>query len=147
DGNVGYPQVEVSNRPDTSSLPVIASLGGVSPQLLNFGACPLAGLCLFDPPTNRRLWIDSEPQPLGFVLLCSDSFLGANMKQIIIVGGLLALAAPAFAAEYYIVQNPKTKTCTITQERPASGGGLVIGAPFGVQVEAENRMKTVKECT
>jgi len=25
--------------------------------------------------------------------------------------------------------------------------GLVIGAPFGVRVEAENRMKTVKECT
>jgi hypothetical protein len=69
------------------------------------------------------------------------------MKKIIIFAGLLALATPAFAAEYYIVQNPKTKTCTITEERPAGGGGLVIGAPFGVRVEAQNHMKTVKECT
>jgi hypothetical protein len=60
---------------------------------------------------------------------------------------LLALTAPAFAADYYIVQNPRTKVCTITEERPASGGGIVVGAPFGVRVEAENRMKTVKECT
>jgi len=69
------------------------------------------------------------------------------MKKIITVAGLLALATPAFAAEYYIVQNPKTKTCIITEERPAGGGGLIIGSPFGVRVEAENRMKTVKECT
>jgi hypothetical protein len=54
---------------------------------------------------------------------------------------------PAFAADFYIVQNPRTKVCTITEERPATGGGIVIGTPFGVRVEAENRMKTVKECT
>jgi hypothetical protein len=69
------------------------------------------------------------------------------MNRLILVAGLMALAAPAFAAEYYIVQNPQTKVCTITEQRPASGGGLVIGSPFGVRVEAESRMKTVKECT
>jgi len=69
------------------------------------------------------------------------------MNKLMIVAGLLTLTAPVFAADYYIVQNPTTKVCTITQERPASGGGIVIGAPFGVRVEAENRMKTVKECT
>jgi hypothetical protein len=69
------------------------------------------------------------------------------MNKLIIVASLLALTTPALAADYYIVQNPKTKVCTITEERPASGGGLVIGSPFGVRIEAENRMKTVKECT
>jgi hypothetical protein len=69
------------------------------------------------------------------------------MNKLIIVSALLAVTAPALAAEYYIVQNPRTKICTITEERPASGGGLVIGVPFGVRVEAENRMRTVKECT
>ena len=69
------------------------------------------------------------------------------MNKLMIVAGLLALTAPALAANYYIVQNPRTKVCTITEERPASGGGIVIGIPFGVRVEAENRMKTVKECT
>jgi hypothetical protein len=69
------------------------------------------------------------------------------MNKLIIAAGLLALATPAFAAEYYIVQNPKEKTCIITEERPAAGGGLVIGSPFGARVEAEGHMKTVKECT
>lgn len=69
------------------------------------------------------------------------------MNRFIIIAGLLALTVPAFAAEYYIVQNPRTRVCTITEERPASGGGIVVGTPFGVRVEAENRMKVVKECT
>jgi hypothetical protein len=69
------------------------------------------------------------------------------MNKLMVVAGLLVLTAPAFAADYYIVQNPRTKVCTITEERPASGGGVVIGSPFGVRIEAENRMKTVKECT
>jgi hypothetical protein len=69
------------------------------------------------------------------------------MFKLVIAAGLIALASPAFAAEYYIVQNPTTKVCTITEQRPAGGGGLVIGSPFGVRVEAETHMKTVKECT
>ena len=69
------------------------------------------------------------------------------MNRLILVAGLMVVAAPAFAAEYYIVQNPQTKVCTITEQRPAGGGSLVIGSPFGVRVEAESHMKTVKECT
>jgi hypothetical protein len=70
-----------------------------------------------------------------------------NMNRLILVAGLMVLAGPVFAAEFYIVQNPRTKSCTITEERPAGSGGLVIGTPFGARVEAESRMKTVKECT
>ena len=69
------------------------------------------------------------------------------MNKLMIGAALAVLATPALAADWYIVQNPSTKTCTITEQRPAAGGGLVIGAPFGVRVEAENHMKTVKECT
>lgn len=69
------------------------------------------------------------------------------MYKLFVISALLAASAPAFAAEYYIVQNPATKICTITEERPAPSAGLVIGVPFGVRIEAENRMKTVKECT
>ena len=69
------------------------------------------------------------------------------MNKLFVAAGLMALATSAFAVDYYIVQNPRTKVCTITEERPAAGGGIVIGVPFGVRVEAENRMKTVKECT
>ncbi len=69
------------------------------------------------------------------------------MHKLIVIFALLAASAPACAAEYYIVQNPVTKICTITEERPAPSAGLVIGVPFGVRVEAENRMRMVKECT
>jgi hypothetical protein len=69
------------------------------------------------------------------------------MKKLFLIAGFGAIAAPAFAAdEYYIVRNPTTKTCTITERRPA-GPEVVIGAPFGVRVDAEKHMKTVKECT
>jgi hypothetical protein len=69
------------------------------------------------------------------------------MHKLIIAAGLVALASPAFAADYYIIQNPTTKVCTITEERPASSGGIVVGTPFGARVEAESHMKIVKECT
>ena len=69
------------------------------------------------------------------------------MKKLIVVTGLFALVTPAMADEYYIVQSPTTKRCTIVEKRPEPSAGLVIGIPFGVRVEAESRMKTVKECT
>jgi hypothetical protein len=69
------------------------------------------------------------------------------MKKLIVVTGLFALVTPAMADEYYIVQNPTTRHCTIVEKRPEPSAGLVIGIPFGVRVEAESRMKTVKECT
>jgi len=68
------------------------------------------------------------------------------MKTVVVVGALLMLASSALAAEFYIVQNPTTKRCTIVEQRPAPGVGIVIGDPFGVRVEAENRMKTTKVC-
>ena len=69
------------------------------------------------------------------------------MKKLLLIAGIVAVATPAFADEFYVVRNPTTKTCTITERRPSGGPEVVIGAPFGVRVEAERHMKTVKECT
>jgi hypothetical protein len=68
------------------------------------------------------------------------------MYKLMITAGMLALTTPAFSADWYIVQNPRTRVCTVTEERPAPSASVVIGTPFGVRVEAESRMKTVKEC-
>ena len=68
------------------------------------------------------------------------------MKMIFITAAVVAVTTPALSAEYYIIQSPTTKRCTIVEERPAPNLGIVIGAPFGVRVEAENRMKTVEVC-
>jgi hypothetical protein len=68
------------------------------------------------------------------------------MKKLLLTAALLMSTSSAFAAEFYIVQNPTTKRCTIVEQRPAPGVGVVIGDGFGVRIEAENRMKTTKVC-
>jgi len=67
-------------------------------------------------------------------------------RTIMLAVGIAALATPALAEEFYIVQNPTTKVCHIVSERPEPSVGVVIGAPFGVRLEAENHLKTVKVC-
>jgi hypothetical protein len=69
------------------------------------------------------------------------------MKTILALAAFAVVATPA-AADFYIVQNPTTKRCTIVEQRPAPGLGVIIGgdAGFGVRVEAENRMKTIEVC-
>ena len=68
------------------------------------------------------------------------------MKKILLTAVLLMSASSAFAAEFYIVQSPTTKRCTIVEQRPAPGVGIVIGDAFGLRVEAESRLKTTKVC-
>ena len=70
------------------------------------------------------------------------------MKAVLAGAALAAMCITPAVAEYYIVQNPTTKRCTIVEERPANPGiGIVIGAAgFGVRAEAESRMKTTEVC-
>jgi hypothetical protein len=70
------------------------------------------------------------------------------MKAILAGAALAAACISPALADYYIVQNPSTKRCTIVEERPAnpSIGVVVGGAGFGVRTEAESRMKSVEVC-
>lgn len=76
-----------------------------------------------------------------------------NLK-IAVAGALVAgfvLPAVAQAAdEYYLVQDTKTKTCKIVQEKPSSGGEWTMIGPQGqvykTRTEAESVMKTTKVC-
>jgi len=67
------------------------------------------------------------------------------------VGLVAALAAPAFAAdEFYVVQDVKTKKCTIVDKKPVDTSVTVVspsGTVFKTRAEAETGMKTVKVCT
>jgi len=71
------------------------------------------------------------------------------MKAILTLATLTATCITPALADYYIVQEPTTKRCTIVQERPANPGlGVAIGGVgFGVRTEAESRMKTTEVCT
>lgn len=75
------------------------------------------------------------------------------MLKTVLAGAIaLGFALPAFAQvdSWYVVQDVKTKRCTITQERPSGTEYTMVG-PAGTiyhsRVEAEDAMKTVKVCT
>ena len=74
------------------------------------------------------------------------------MKYIVTGALLTTLLAPALAAEdYWIVQNPSTKKCTIvSQKSSATSDAVVVGGDgkiYTTRTEAESAMKTVKVCT
>lgn len=64
---------------------------------------------------------------------------------------LAALSLPAFAAdEFYIVQDVKTKKCSIVDKKPTDTSMTVVspsGTIYKSRTEAESGMKTVKVCT
>jgi hypothetical protein len=64
---------------------------------------------------------------------------------------IAALAGPAFAAdEFYIVQDVKTKKCTVVDKKPTDTSMTVVspsGTIYKSRTEAESSMKTVKVCT
>ena len=73
------------------------------------------------------------------------------MKKIIVVAVATAFstAVLAQAAEFYVVQDVKTKKCTIVDKKPTSTEMTVVGdgKVFKTRTEAEAGMKTVKVCT
>ncbi|BBO04729.1 hypothetical protein BwSH20_40920 [Bradyrhizobium ottawaense] len=64
---------------------------------------------------------------------------------------LTALSLPAFAAdEFYVVQDVKTKKCTVVDKKPTDMTMTVVspsGTIYKPRTEAESGMKTVKVCT
>ena len=69
------------------------------------------------------------------------------MKAFLAGAGLAALFITPALADFYIIQEPTTKRCTIVEQRPAPGAGVIIGdRGFGVRVEAESQMRTVEVC-
>jgi hypothetical protein len=68
------------------------------------------------------------------------------MKSILSGVALAALIGTPALADFYIIQDARTKECRIIEERPAPGIGVVIGNSFGVRVEAENHLRTVEVC-
>jgi len=69
-------------------------------------------------------------------------------KAIICAFGLAALATPALADEYWVVQDSSSKHCSIVTTKPTTTTTTVIGnTAFKTRTEAENSMKTTKVCS
>ena len=72
-----------------------------------------------------------------------------NIKTIIAAAVLTSVAAPAFAQSFYVVQDIKTKKCTITEAKPTTTETTVVSGDtvYKTRTEAEAGMKSVKVCT
>ena len=74
------------------------------------------------------------------------------MKRIALVAALaVAFSASVFAqtTEFYVVQDVRTKRCTIVDKRPATTTEVtVLGTTvFKTRADAESGMRTHKVCT
>ena len=74
-----------------------------------------------------------------------------KIKLVIAAALVASFAAPAFAAdEFYVVQDVKTKKCTIVDKKPAESSMAIVspsGTVYKTRAEAETGMKTVKVCS
>ena len=71
------------------------------------------------------------------------------MKKLIGAALAVAFVTPALAAEFYVVQDVKTKKCTIVDKKPVATETTIVGDDkvYTTRTEAETGMKTVKVCT
>jgi hypothetical protein len=72
-----------------------------------------------------------------------------RISAVIAVAVAAAFATPALADSYYVVQDAKTKKCTITESKPTSTETTVVSGDtvYKTRSEAEAGMKTTKVCT
>ena len=74
-----------------------------------------------------------------------------NSKTIAAAVLVAAFIAPAFAVdEFYVVQDVKTKKCTIVDQKPLDSTTTVVspgGTVYKSHSEAETGMKSVKVCS
>jgi hypothetical protein len=74
------------------------------------------------------------------------------MNKTILVAAVLItgfITTPALA-DFWVVQNTATKQCSIVEQKPATATATVVGGDGKVcktHVEAENSMKSEKDCT
>ena len=58
-----------------------------------------------------------------------------------------ALAQTTVTEEYYVVQDPGTKRCSIVNQKPTTTNVVQVGPmAFKTRTEAESGMKTIKVC-
>ncbi|MEN3350099.1 MAG: hypothetical protein V7632_3734 [Bradyrhizobium sp.] len=74
-----------------------------------------------------------------------------KIKAILAASIAVAFVAPAFAAdEFYVVQDAKTKTCTVVDKKPVDTTTTVVspsGTVYKTRTEADAGMKSIKVCS
>jgi len=73
-----------------------------------------------------------------------------NFKTVAAATLIAAFVTPAFADDFYVVQDVKTKKCTVVDKKPVDTTTTVVspaGTVYKTHSEAETGMKSVKVCT
>jgi hypothetical protein len=92
----------------------------------------------------------------GCCCALTNSKEGNTMKKLLLASACavvgFAFVAPASSqtTEFYVVQDVKTKKCTIVDRKPTTTTEMTImgdGAVFKTRTEAETGMKSYKVCT
>jgi predicted CoA-binding protein len=69
------------------------------------------------------------------------------MRWLIAAAFLVAVSQSASAAEFYIVQNIKNKTCEVVASKPNPKKETAVGnKTYGSKEEAQNALKTIDAC-
>lgn len=70
------------------------------------------------------------------------------MKLKLAVAALaLVIASPAFAAEYYVVQNAASKKCSVAAKKPTSDKVTLVGdGAYKSRKEAQTALKAADAC-
>ena len=74
-----------------------------------------------------------------------------KMKLVAAAALVASFTVPAFAAnQFYVVQDIKTKKCTVVDKKPTESSMTVVSPAdtvYKTRTEAETGMKTVKVCS
>ncbi len=60
----------------------------------------------------------------------------------------LVIATPAFAVDYFVVQNAKSKKCSVATKKPASDKSVLVGdtAGYKTKKDAQAALKGADAC-
>ena len=68
-------------------------------------------------------------------------------RTVMIAAMVLSFSSVAFAAEYFIAQDPATKACKITETKPDGSASVMIGtSAYKTKEEAKAARKAATEC-
>ena len=68
-------------------------------------------------------------------------------KYVVAAAMIVAFAAPAFAAEFYVAQNAADKKCSVVEAKPDGKTAMMVGkTSYKSKDEADTALKAAAEC-
>jgi hypothetical protein len=68
------------------------------------------------------------------------------MTKYVIATLLVIIGTPALAAEYYVAQDPTTKRCNVTREKPDGKASVMVGTAYATKEDAKAAKKANPDC-